>query len=299
MQLLLESAGRGKATRPHTPETRGLLRLLLGLSVVGLLLSVYLLYGHYAGYHAALCELGRRVSCGALRDYSALHGVPVAFLGIEWFAVMLLVCWTALSEQHPLLHGMLVAWNALGVAAALGLILVEIAAGVMCPFCTLVHLTTFATAYLSVRILQRTEPRPSLLALGRHLAAYPQVLGSFLLLNAFVLGLFNLHADAASGPDWWDLPAQTALVACLQQRQATLYGDKACSHCHRQRKLFLPAAGTVSFVDCSLPAEQPRCKDIVDYPTWTIGAKRHAGLLSLEKLAEFAECSIPHRPKGS
>lgn len=48
-------------------------------------------------------------------------------------SVMLLVGWVALPEQQPLLHAMLVAWNAVGLVLVLCLVLVEVVAGVLCP----------------------------------------------------------------------------------------------------------------------------------------------------------------------
>eukprot|EP00667_Euglena_gracilis_P011128 EG_transcript_11356 len=302
MQLLLESSGRGKASRPHTPETRRLLQLILALSSLGIILSVYLLYGHYAGFRSTLCEFGKRLSCRALarRGLASLHGIPVAFLGVEWFAVMLLVGWVALPEQQPLLHAMLVAWNAVGLVLVLCLVLVEVVAGVLCPFCTAVHATVLGTAYFSLRLWRRTDPAPTLRVLWQHLVAYPQVVGSFLVLNAFVVGLFNLHSEASQGPDWWDQRAQTQLVDCLRLRDVTLWSLGWCRHCKRQKGLLRRSTSELLVVDCAVATERPRCKakNITAYPTWTMGEQRRYGIIDLDELDKWADCRVVHRPKG-
>uniref|UniRef100_A0A7S4GPX9 Vitamin K epoxide reductase domain-containing protein n=1 Tax=Eutreptiella gymnastica TaxID=73025 RepID=A0A7S4GPX9_9EUGL len=265
-------------------------------------LSVYLLYGHYAGIHWHICELGTHISCNKLNQqgYSTFYGVPVAFMGVEWFAVLLLVCWSALPEQQPVLHAGLVLWAGLGLLSVVCFVIVEIIVGAICPFCTAVHIVVVLTLVLSIRLLRLTQPRPELSLVWEQMRGYPQVLGSFVMLNAFVMGLFNLQWDSV--PDLqWDGQAQVDLLDCLREKKVTMWAAAWCGHCMAQKNMFGDRAANLTMVDCTAPANQATCTamNITRYPTWIYGDKRRLGRLTFPELASFAECQISHKPPGA
>ena len=127
--------------------------------MVGLGAASYLTYEHYTGSKTLTCPAtGGIINCLAVTTskYSMIHGVPVAVLGLVFFAVMLVLQspW-AWGSPSLLVRGGRMAWSLVGVGTAVYLMYAELfLIHNICLWCTAVHvislllfvLTVFATA---------------------------------------------------------------------------------------------------------------------------------------------------------
>ncbi|ANZ38247.1 Vitamin K epoxide reductase [Lentzea guizhouensis] len=125
--------------------------LSLLLSVAGLLTSAYLSYTHF-DRSALVCSEDAVVDCGTVTtsDQSELFGIPVAFLGLAFFAFLTVVCLPFAWRIEAL------KWVRLGAVGVGVLMVVYLVAaelliiGKICLWCTVVHIITLALAYLLV-----------------------------------------------------------------------------------------------------------------------------------------------------
>jgi uncharacterized membrane protein len=133
---------------PRWPWIAGLALSILGFGIAG-----YLTYEHYTSSTSLSCPAtGGIVNCLKVTTsiYSKIHGVPVAVLGLVFFAVMLLlqnpIAW---ASRHPVIRIGRLAWAAVGVATACWLIYAELfKLDAICLWCTSVHVISvilFAT----------------------------------------------------------------------------------------------------------------------------------------------------------
>jgi uncharacterized membrane protein len=139
---------------PRWPWLAGTILSVLGLGVAG-----YLTYEHYTSSASLSCPAGGGiVDCLKVTtsQYARIHGIPVAVLGLVFFAVMLGLqsrpAWT--SSSLALRIGRL-AWSVVGVGTAAWLIYAELfKLNAVCLWCTAVHVlslllfavTAFGTA---------------------------------------------------------------------------------------------------------------------------------------------------------
>lgn len=138
----------------------------LALSLAGFAVSGYLTYEHYTSSTSLSCPAsGGIVNCFKVTtsQYSKIGGVPVAVLGLVFFAVMLALQspWAWRSYWRPVRAGRLI-WSIVGVGTAVWLIYAELfRVDAICLWCTAVHAVTillfiatvFATAVTSGRLL--------------------------------------------------------------------------------------------------------------------------------------------------
>ncbi|MGH7668462.1 MAG: vitamin K epoxide reductase family protein [Gemmatimonadaceae bacterium] len=108
-------------------------RLRVLLSVAGLLIAAYLTLLHYDSSVPLVCTAGTFVNCEqVLTSASAfVAGIPVAVLGVVWFAVAVAVALAAVSSRgrrhgEPVwLRAVGLAWVLIGTASVLGLVYQE------------------------------------------------------------------------------------------------------------------------------------------------------------------------------
>ncbi len=120
------------------------------LSILGLGVSAYLTYEHYTGSTSLACPAGSAgglINCAKVTTspWSVEFGIPVAVLGLVYFAVMLALQ-SPWAWRSPLLtvRAARIAWCLVGLGNAIVLIydeLVKIDA--ICEWCTAVHALTF------------------------------------------------------------------------------------------------------------------------------------------------------------
>ena len=128
----------------------------LGLGVLGLLISAYLVATHYFAEQVPLaCSTGGVVDCEqvTMSAESMVGPVPVAVLGLVWFGVMLsLVLGRATRPQ--------MVWAALGLLAVFYLVYAELfLIGALCLWCTAIHLIVVVLFLMS--LWEATAPAPA------------------------------------------------------------------------------------------------------------------------------------------
>ena len=119
-----------------------------GLSLVGLALASDLTVAHYTDARALVCSDKGTINCLKVTtsSYAVQHGVPLAVLGLVFFAVMLpLQLPAAWSRPDPLLRRARLVVAAVGAAAAVWLVWVELfRLDAVCLYCTGVHVVAVA-----------------------------------------------------------------------------------------------------------------------------------------------------------
>jgi uncharacterized membrane protein len=119
-----------------------------GLSLVGLLLSIYLSIEHFTAPGTLACPANQTVDCARVTTsaQATLLGIPVAVLGVLFFAAMTVACAPAAwRRREPWLRPGRVALAATGVAFVLYLVFAELfLLDAICLWCTVVHAVAFA-----------------------------------------------------------------------------------------------------------------------------------------------------------
>ena len=120
----------------------------LALSLAGLAVSAYLTVEHYSSSATLACPETGVVNCVKVTtsSYSTLAGVPVALLGLLFFAAMTLLCtpaaWRGTSAW---LDRARLAGAVAGVAMVVYLVWAELfRIDAICLWCTVVHALTVA-----------------------------------------------------------------------------------------------------------------------------------------------------------
>lgn len=131
-----------------------------GTSIAGGVISVYLTVAHYTSPRLLACSASGLVNCERVTtsSQSMPFGIPVALLGVLWFAAMSYCCspgaWRA---DAAVVRRVRVALAVAGMGMVLWLVWAELfAIGAICLWCTAVHVLTFAL--FSLVVLYGTAP---------------------------------------------------------------------------------------------------------------------------------------------
>ena len=111
----------------------------LALGLVGAIDGLYLSIESMNSRIPLYCPTVGMVNCGAVTSstFSKFAGVPVSFLGLAWFAVMVLV----FAVNRPALNSALVPLWLIGLVGVGYFVFIEqFALHAICPYCTLAHL---------------------------------------------------------------------------------------------------------------------------------------------------------------
>lgn len=132
------------------------------LAIAGLLLSAYLTVEHYTSAVVLVCPETGIVNCAKVTSspQSELVGVPVALLGLLYFAALVPLMLSAAWRRDSLTRVRLVAVAA-GLPVVAYLIHAETVLQAICLYCTAVHvvsLALFCTVTLAVAL---REPSPA------------------------------------------------------------------------------------------------------------------------------------------
>lgn len=89
------------------------------------------------------------------------------------------------------------------------------------------------------------------------------------------------------------------VAQCLTQKNAKFYGASWCSHCARQKSLFLKSIKSLPYTECSTGGPgSPQTQVCIDskvesYPTWVFeNGERINGTVSPLELAEKVGCEL-------
>ena len=139
-------------------QVRWVAPVSLVLSLAGLAVSAYMTAAHFSA-DVLLCAEGEVVDCGTVTtsEQSELFGIPVAVLGLLFFAFLTALCLPAAWRDRRL------RWVRLGSVAVGVLFVVYLVAaevvliGKICLWCTAVHVVTLALAGVLVTAELRRE----------------------------------------------------------------------------------------------------------------------------------------------
>jgi uncharacterized membrane protein len=116
--------------------------LAAGLASVGVCVAAYLTLVHYAqGQIPLACSSSGLVDCERVTSsaQSSVGPVPVALLGVVWFAVMLALVAADRGGRQTVLVAEL-GWTAIGLAVVLYLVFAELfLIGALCAWCSVLH----------------------------------------------------------------------------------------------------------------------------------------------------------------
>jgi uncharacterized membrane protein len=135
----------------------------LVLSLLGLGDSIYLAYEHATANSTLACSGGGTVDCAKVTtsSYSTLAGIPVAYLGVAFFAVALGIAVLTLvgtARVVVLAENARLAASGIGVAMVAYLVWAEVQVGAICLWCTGVHVVTLALFVLSLFVVVLRDP---------------------------------------------------------------------------------------------------------------------------------------------
>ena len=136
------------AVRPPQRTIPGWLApLALTWCVLGLGVAAYLTYEHYTGSTTLACPATGAVDCAKVTSsaWSTILGIPVAPLGLVFFAVMLVLCLPGmLRRTSTALDVVRLGFCGIGLLMALYLLWAELfQIHAICLWCTGVHILTF------------------------------------------------------------------------------------------------------------------------------------------------------------
>jgi uncharacterized membrane protein len=139
----------------------------LVLALLGFAISLYITIEHYRGSTTLACPESAAINCVKVTTsrWSHLAGIPVAVLGLAYFAAMIVLLLPR-TWQHRSLDPVRVAAAVLGVAMVLYLLWIELfRIDAICLWCTAVHACT--VALLATTLWHTSSLR------SRHLAPSP------------------------------------------------------------------------------------------------------------------------------
>ena len=128
--------------------------LILALSILGIIFSIFTIFNHYAVEDNSFC-LTDKGTCDVVNKsvYSTLFGIPLGFFGIFYFvATIYLASNVYLSRHYRESIRYLFIWTGAGLIPVAYLIYVEaFKLLTFCSLCTVIHLITgfnFGLAFL-------------------------------------------------------------------------------------------------------------------------------------------------------
>src|SRR3989344_6709962 len=205
-------------------------RILLGfilLSIVGIVISLYLVQNHYAPpTKGSLCDFGETVSCSLVNTsvFSELFNVPVALLGALWFVSLIILSWKALSNEKfiPVIMG----WGALGILSVIYFIIAEILLQAICPACTLVHVFVVLIFVMSIFLYRNCNVSLSV----KNLMKVKGWIVLIAVMNIIPFIAFNFPSGETENYD--------ALAQCMTDNGVLMYGSFRCGVCAKTRAMF-------------------------------------------------------------
>ncbi len=263
--------------------------VILALSALGIILSLYLTYIHFTESHAAFCAAG--TDCDTVRQsgFSTIMGVPVAALGVAGYSVILIVFLISMKKRIKWLLLYILALAGFVFSAYLTYIELFVIKAV-CMYC-IVSAVLMTIIFIAL-IKAKSEYHPKLSA------SYIMVL-SLAVAATVILGA-ALVQDEKSGPSnsltsGISQPAdsfQTGLAIYMADHGAVMYGSFKCPHCNLQKEMFGGAFRYIKYVECNPKGENADpslclAKGIMNYPTWEIDGKFYEGAMPLEQLSKI------------
>lgn len=251
---------------------------LLGLALLGVALTAYLLSLHGTTGQALFCTEGSGCDIVQKSRWSELFGLPMALWGMGLYLLLALASATGSTPATR--------WRRMFTLALFGVLisvyLTAVAWFGLDAFC-LWCLASFALLLVILIwvIVRRPTQTPA--------SGWSRTL----LVHAMVL-LPALGVIAAAQADWLsppDDPRLAPLAQHLRASEAKFYGSYWCPECQKQKRLFGRAAEQLPYVECSpngrngAMAFECAQAGIESFPTWIIRGQRVSGVMTPEELA--------------
>jgi uncharacterized membrane protein/glutaredoxin len=257
---------------------------LLGLAVLGVILSAYLTYSAWQQQAVAGCTVGSPCDVVLNSRWSSLFGMPTSFWGLLTYLLLAAIAWSKRADLQwrwgwfVSLFGFMYSLYLTSVS----LLVLDAA----CPYC-LTSLGLMGTIFILLTC-QRPENLPRF-SWGPWLAKTGGVtVAAIVALHLYYAGYWG---KAPKPEDPWI----RALAEHLVKTEAKFYGASWCPHCNDQKELFGSSAKRLPYVECSPGGPRApqaticKDKDIRSYPTWIINGERLTGTQTLDTLAQVSK----------
>ncbi len=262
---------------------------LLGLALIGMGISGYLILSAWTGQAVAGCTAAGTGCDKVLNsEWSKLFGMPTALWGFLGYTALAGVAFIKQVETHFKLAWTLALFGVLYSAYLTTISLVELKT--TCPYC----LTSAALmiVILTTVIYQRPQSLPKF--------SWRSWLIKTATVGVVVVAAIHLHYIGVWGKSVGsENPRIRALAEHLQKANVKFYGAYWCPHCKEQKELFGASAERLPYVECSPlgpgTSQAAVCdqKGIQGYPTWIIDGQRYEGVLSLSQLEQYSGFKEP------
>lgn len=268
----------GGRSRDDARRPDAWLALLAGLGVV---LSAYMVAAR-AAHAPVYCPLGTGCDIVQSSRYAAVFGIPVALLGLAYYAAVLVLGLRPLRDERRWALAMPLAGAGVG-ASAVFTVVQQTAIRATCTLCVL-------SAMLSLGILLylvlRRPSRPRAATWG------------WMSVGLVAAVAFLAIGYAASAPQAAETGYSAGLARHLSASGVKFYGAYWCPHCADQKAMFGKAAGLLPYIECdqrSPIGQYQTCvaAGIRAFPTWDIQGRRYEGVLSLDDLARLTNYPPP------
>jgi len=274
-------------------KNKTILNIIVILSILGFLTSLYLVKNHYYPPQAgSICDINSVISCSFANssDYSEIFNVPSAVFGALWFLVLGIIAWRYRSRNDALYSVKLLIGTIVGVISVIYFVIAEIILQVLCPFCTIAHIFIIISFILTLVIYKREKPLTRGLELFKKLRSW--LIGMTIL---FLIPIIILNVSGTNNDGKYD-----ALAQCLTEKGVKLYSSYKCGVCLQTKEMLGSSIRYIDEVEChpNGPNSQTELcveKNIEGTPTWVLEPNgteldRHVGFLSIDGLKEFAGC---------
>ena len=269
-----------------------LLGVLVFLSIIAFVTSLYLVRNHFETSAGSFCDFGETVSCSLVNSsiYSEFLHVPVALLGALWALFLTFLSWKAMKKRSFLLA--LVLWSVIGLGAVLYFIAAEIILKALCPLCTVVHVIVLISLVISLVLYTKYETKIQLREFWKDVRGFVLLI---IIVNTIPFIIFNI-------PEKESNINVDALAQCINASGVNMYGSFRCGVCAKERALFGDSFQYIHEIECHPEGENPQtelclAKGIAGTPTWILEPnstemKRFQGFMDFEDLATFTGCSL-------
>lgn len=142
---------------------RALLTLLIALALLGCADSLYLA-GMSATGSELFCDIGAGLDgCNVVAQspYSQFLGIPLAYFGVAFYALLLLATLLVAARPRRALYQGLVGVAVVGALFSVVFLYIQfVLIQAVCVYCLVSAFISFAAVPFSVRLLTRYAPRP-------------------------------------------------------------------------------------------------------------------------------------------
>lgn len=251
--------------------------IVLILSSLGIVLSVYLTYTHVTMDDTSFCLTGSGCDIIKSSTFSRIYGVPVPVFGLIGYLTLWLLTYLRFDKSRIKLIYFI---SVVGLSFSIYLSYIEFfVLKALCSFCIVSGIVMLS---IFISILTTGEIK---------LGNFKNSLASILILIIVFGASYISHSDALSVK-----PAPQNVIALAQHLTKTgahMYGSDTCPHCQVQKMLFGSAFEDIDYVECHPDAEKSRStlcleKGIEAYPTWEINGQFYEGTKSLKELAKLS-----------